>query len=779
MAFIELTEQEFDDFLLPLNYNRITLSFTREKVYEKELGDGIAIRIFSTIQDAISRGVGKDAIRTCLIDKIKDKGLGKTTRTNRTGDSSEDVFNRVRQKLAILEEQARRHIGAHRIVGSVQKVGVNGVRTDISKLIKYPFELNPVQRDAIEKGLLDGKNMLISSPTASGKTVIAELAIMKCIRDYRIACYISPMKSLCEEKMSDWKELFKDFKLCVLTGDYVLSDEKQRELEDADIIIATNEMLDSRLTKQKTEKQRFLKAIGVLVIDETHLISSGGRGDKLENSIILFCKLNPKVQLIFLSATLSDLDKLKLWVEKLTGREMIVIESDYRPCKLNINYEPFDDSLGAWNWDNRMAEVQRLVLQDPGDKFLIFCPSRKDSVRTAKRLKDIGFKAEYHNASLDLEDRRDREKRFKNGDLQIIASTPTLALGVNLPAKRVIIEGSYRGIHPISSLEVNQCCGRGGRPKYDVEGYATVLVPFSEQETEIVRLNNIKIDSVLGNTRDLSFHLTKLVYLGIITTNEEADAWWKDTFAYQLYGYVTDIKHILERLVKWEILEKVGDKYIVTHLGRISSLLYFYPDDIVAWKKGFEEVVNKDLWNNDVQVCKSLVCPTLTENGYVTRDEKGEVMDFYHEKGYPTPLWSDEDLVRVKYTMYYYYCLNQYQMTDKKLENKKGFINILRVDSERVTQALGMLNGFLKWGVGDRISTLIMRLRYGVPPDAAELVSIRGIGTKRGLALYNEGIKTKGDILRNKGKVTDVLGKRVAMEIFQRFEHYREPKAFI
>lgn len=132
--FVEISEKEFDGFMLPLGYNPISLAFTNEKVYERELGNNIVIRVFSTLEDGYTREVGRDAIRVCLVDKEKDRGLGKAKKTLRTGNNPKDVFNRLKGKLDIMELEGKRFVPQDGKAESVQKGGVNEVEMDISSL---------------------------------------------------------------------------------------------------------------------------------------------------------------------------------------------------------------------------------------------------------------------------------------------------------------------------------------------------------------------------------------------------------------------------------------------------------------------------------------------------------------------------------------------------------------------------------------------------------------------------------------------------------------------
>jgi len=141
-------------------------------------------------------------------------------------------------------------------------------------------ELYPPQKDAVEAGVLDGKSVLVSVPTASGKTLIAMLAAISHLsKNKSKVIYLTPLRALASEKFEEFKKLEKingsKIKVAISTGDSNSTDNK---LEDADVIILTNETMDAMMTFQKS----WIYEIGLVVSDEIHLIGDSGRGPTLE-----------------------------------------------------------------------------------------------------------------------------------------------------------------------------------------------------------------------------------------------------------------------------------------------------------------------------------------------------------------------------------------------------------------------------------------------------------------------------------------------------------------
>jgi len=206
---------------------------------------------------------------------------------------------------------------------------LNSIKGDLperlfSVLNKEIKELRPAQEKAIKKGLLKGKNLLVCTPTASGKTLIAEMAAVKNIFDGKGKCvYIVPLKALASEKFKDFKKRYGDFlKIALSIGDMDSSDPY---LAEYDLIICTAEKLDS-LIRHHTP---WLSSVATVVIDEVHLMNDVSRGPTVEILITILRKLLKNMQLIALSATIGNPEELAEWLQA-----NLVIDN-WRPVKLH------------------------------------------------------------------------------------------------------------------------------------------------------------------------------------------------------------------------------------------------------------------------------------------------------------------------------------------------------------------------------------------------------------------------------------------------------------
>src|SRR5512136_210811 len=182
-------------------------------------------------------------------------------------------------------------------------------------------ELYPPQEKAIGPAL-EGKNLVLAIPTASGKSLVAYLAMLQAVLRGGKALYIVPLKALASEKFDDLAKFESlGIKVGESSGDY---DEIDPRLHTYDIVIATSEKADSLLR----HRVKWLEQLSIVVADEVHLINDPERGPTLEVTLVKFRTFNPSAQVIALSATISNSKELAEWLDAE------LVESDWRPVPL-------------------------------------------------------------------------------------------------------------------------------------------------------------------------------------------------------------------------------------------------------------------------------------------------------------------------------------------------------------------------------------------------------------------------------------------------------------
>ncbi|MDO9098758.1 MAG: DEAD/DEAH box helicase, partial [Candidatus Methanoperedens sp.] len=440
-------------------------------------------------------------------------------------------------------------------------------------------DLYPPQADAIKAGLLDGKNLVAAIPTASGKTLLAEFAMLSSILDeikQGKALYIVPLRALASEKYDKFRT-FESIKKSngrsiltgIATGDF---DAGGDWLGNFDIIVATSEKVDSLLRN----KTRWLEEITVVIADEIHLIDSPDRGPTLEIVLAKLRQINPDMQLIALSATIGNANEIAKWLDAN------LVVSNWRPTELKEGVF-FGNAITFANRSKRAIEefhkdsaisLAADTIKE-GGQCLIFESSRKNSEGMAARVgtsisklisgevkeklrnlaAEINETSEvestkklaqcvengsaFHHAGLISEQRKLVEDGFRAGIIKVISSTPTLAAGLNLPARRVIIKGYRRydvnyGQTPIPVLEYKQMAGRAGRPRLDPYGESVLVAKtFDELEelmNQYVLADVEKIWSKLGSENALRTHILSTIATGFAQSMEELLEFMRATF---------------------------------------------------------------------------------------------------------------------------------------------------------------------------------------------------------------------------------------------------------
>ena len=496
----------------------------------------------------------------------------------------------------------------------------------------FPFErFNAMQSETLPALLETEENVVVSAPTASGKTAIAEVAICRTLAAGGTALFLAPLRALTNEKEREW-ERFEElgYSVYVVTGE---RDLHPRKAERADVLVMTPEKADSATRKHDSRRYSFVTDVDCCVIDEVHLLDSDERGSVLEVTISRLRRLcDPRV--IALSATMPNVEDVAAWLDASTETTFSFGE-EYRPVPLSADVATYSHG------DNAFADKYRRLyraldlaephIRDEG-QALVFVASRQDTVQAAKKSRDelverdvpIGARGEYdfhteaeqladdtlrqsvldgvafHHAGLSREDKSLVEQWFREGKIQLLFSTSTLAWGVNLPARCVVIRDTkhhdpLEGEVAMSPLDVLQMLGRAGRPGYDDQGHAWVICDGSDADRYRRLLREGKtIESQLGDrdseddgpvSTDLAVHLNAEIALGFVEDIEDAMDWLGETFYYvraqgtaqeaELRGRISET---IEWLVAADFVEMDGLGVETTPLGRLASQFYLELD---------------------------------------------------------------------------------------------------------------------------------------------------------------------------------------------------------
>lgn len=618
---------------------------------------------------------------------------------------------------------------------------------------KWKFEkFNPVQSRVMEYYDKD-VNGLIAAMTSAGKTVVAEMFLAEEVRKRGgKGMFLAPLRALAREKVMEWTNKqyhFGDLKTSICTGDYRLTKDRAKELAEANIIIMTSEMLNHRSRNHKAEQNNWLLDVGTLVIDESHLLTVAGRGDHLEVGLMKFTEINPKARLVLLSATMPNVEEIAEWVSySLTKRETFVLKSHYRPVPLTTHYEPYCDDMRRYDLieEEKVNKALDIIEWYKDDKFLVFAHTKRTGELMKQKLKEIGVEAQFHNADLEANDRAKVEDRFRNDPkLRVIVATSTLAWGLNLPARRVLILGVHRGLSEVEPHDIIQMVGRSGRLGIDPMGDAYILVPESKEHEYRQRLSKpTRIESqLLEKTGDhhkvLAFHLVSEIHHGDIETTEDVHRWYRRSLAYFQNKELDDtvVDKTLELLRKCGAVWQEGDKWTCRPIGKVASMFYFSPFDVSDLYFNFKAMFEESKEDDDYCLSMALGNTDGQRMNIVSKAERDE-MSLYWNKIHTVMGGKYYNEASAKSGFCYFNLLNGVNAQVCAAHQRN-----LQFDYNRLSQVLQALDSMTgQWGMEGFFKQLEGRIVNGVPGHLVDLCRVPNIGRVRAKKLYDAGIKT-------------------------------------
>jgi helicase len=339
--------------------------------------------------------------------------------------------------------------------------------------------LNPAQQEVWDHGLLtSGFSCVLQMPTGSGKTWLSALAIKDSLRRGHRAIYLSPLRALAEELNTKWGESMEGTSVGIFTGDYGAQGRTPPvPYEDARLLIMTPERLDA-CTRNWRSHWSWIPEVDLVVIDELHLLGDPGRGARLEGAISRLRRLNPFARFLGLSATLGNRGELADWLEG------VEFACDWRPVPLRWRLSRFRKAQEKPDLLCREAAGVR----DAGGQSLVFVQSRRRSEALAAHLSAQGIRAGFHHAGLQHSQRRSVEDAFRTNRTPVLVATGTLEMGLNLPARQVVLydlQGYDDGeFSPLATNTVWQRAGRAGRPGLDDQGEVVLFAPSWDKQAD-------------------------------------------------------------------------------------------------------------------------------------------------------------------------------------------------------------------------------------------------------------------------------------------------------
>ena len=691
---------------------------------------------------------------------------------------------------------------------------MESLNKDMKKIIQtaYPYikEFNPAQKAVIESGYIDDdSNYIIAIPTASGKTVLGVLGLLKTILNGGKGIYAVPLVSIQNEKVKEFKK-FEEFGIKV-----------GKSPRYADLAVMVFESFDA-ITRFSWNT---LREVDTIVIDEFHMIGEASRGPTIECAITRARLINPSMRIIALSATLSNMEDIKTWLDAK------VVEHDYRPVPLNkqvldneifnvknkndvvvkiieksikdnsqalafVSTRRFTESLAkyvAGKIKNKITKEERQKFEKVSEE-LLNVPKRKGSRPTTTCI-NLANAAKngcvFHHAGLFPEQKEIIEDEFRAGNILMIVATPSLMYGVNLPSKSVIIRDYTRwtnnGPQEIPVFDYEQMSGRAGRPLYDNEGYSYLLAKTSDEAIELEdKYVNGEIEPTTSKLVDNKDAFQKQIIAQISSSLSRNPDELKEFFMKTLYGFQMtsnesmkffaeeglkfEIESSLEFLMNNKIIRPGPEGFKTTEFGELIAKSNYSVETAVKIKEYTNTV--EDYINIGEFIYLLAQTPDIPLISFMARKSKDPTKEKMSSLGLFTTSIGSEEATTVSLIEWID------ERTEEEIENK---YHVYAASCRRSAIEASMLTKFTKdifnifriYKYDNELSTLSARLYYGAKEDILPLIiGVKRLGRKRGRQI----VDTFGDDLRvpseNELQKIDGIGNKLSKRIKEFAENY-------
>ncbi|MFN4133663.1 MAG: DEAD/DEAH box helicase, partial [Candidatus Hadarchaeales archaeon] len=474
-----------------------------------------------------------------------------------------------------------------------------------------PFVPSPFQTRALS-AVVENDTVVVA-PTGSGKTWIAEKAIERFLKSGGRCWYTTPLKALSNQKYDRFREIFGEGRVGLVTGE-------RQENPNAPVLVATTEIFRNRLYEEKVDAR-------IVVLDEAHYIGEEERGVTWEE-IIIFSP--PEVRLLLLSATIANAEEIAEWMAEVRGKRpaLISVPSEERPVPLR--YGMLDSSgrafplnirfprLGRQLFWRRFDPVKTAKMLDSLDLLpaIVFLPRRRDCDFAASSFRNVVAEGRSERSRMFSELARAYpwisnhrmakilvnagvaphhaghvtawkivvERMLAAGLVNVVFATTTLAAGLDVPARTVVLPtlwaGDKRGERPLGALEFHQMTGRAGRRGKDKVGFVLVI-PYSPADVRMA-------EELAGSPPEELFSAFRVQYYQVLNLlsrrglGEALEVVDKSLAVFQTHRRSRKRAEVVRRRLRSEftgkatILKKLGyldDGWRLTPVGRWAAMV--------------------------------------------------------------------------------------------------------------------------------------------------------------------------------------------------------------
>ncbi len=649
---------------------------------------------------------------------------------------------------------------------------MNTIPEEIKEIINacYPYieDFNPAQKAVIESGYLENKdNTVIAIPTASGKTVLGVLPMLKTILEGGKAVYAAPLISIQNEKVKEFKK-FEEFDIKV-----------GKHPRSSDLSVMVFESFDA-VTQFSWN---VLRDVDTLIIDEFHMIGEYSRGPTLECAIARAKKINPNMRIIALSATLENMNEIEGWLDAT------VIEHDYRPVPLNkevldtemFNTKNKNDIITkivekAMNEDSQVLsfvstrrfteslatyvsnKLKKKINKQQKEKFkevskkILDVPEKKGSkptstcIRLAEALENG---TAFHHAGLFNEQKEIIEEEFREGNILMISATPSLMYGVNLPSKYVAIRDytrwTSRGPQNIPVFDYLQMSGRAGRPQYDNVGYSYLIAKSMEESLNLEETYiNGEVEPTNSKLIENKDSMLKQIIIQVASTLSKTPDELSEFFQTTFYGYQMnnnpsmslfandalnfEIQSSIEFLLQNGILMATPEGLKTTDFGNLIAKSNYAVKTAVKIKEYASNITELNIYELIYQLTQTSDLPLISFKGRKSKDPVYEKL-------------SNLGLLAIDIGNPEATCVSLVEWINEKTEYQiENAYNVYSASTRRSAYEASLLVRFAKdtlevlgkYGFSRDLDLLSGRLYYGVKDDILPLVlGVKRLGRKR------------------------------------------------
>ncbi len=680
------------------------------------------------------------------------------------------------------------------------------------------MKLFPPQQAVVDSGILESnQHCFLSMATGSGKTYLSELAIDFAIKDGYKTLYVTPLRALAMQQHQRWSKRYPNCKIGVFTGETIQHSSSQSSYASAQILIMTPERLDACMRNWRTH-WNWIPDLNLVVIDEFHILGLSIRGARLEGTITRLIRMNPFVKILGLSATMPNASELADWLHGTS------YSSTWRQVPIQKRIVRF--SSAAQKPQLLFEEVARCVKS--GGQSLVFCNSRSRVQQITDYIKGKGIPTTCHHAGLTQDVRIDTEQKYKTGKIRVLVATSTLEMGLNLPARQVVIYDSYSfsdtGFIDLPVWSFIQRAGRAGRPGLDENGEVVLLLAkWSGDADRYLDEDCEHTDSQLISCKFMGEQLLIDVYAGYTRTKNELIHGFLPMTLYKHQHPEADITPVLNKMLASGLLkikdmesskqELDDDDYMAEEqeenisdedkrlkvglIGRLAVRLMFSPDTINLFVRCYNS--NKRLYLFDLLLLATLSddCSPVINANFEELDQLCECvhpipskfLDCTVEqflKKLPDPPGILRLLASIKMSALCYALTKGEKAEDlaKKFDVYEADIHMLKESVVRLLQGMSVIctatdRDHLKEdevqkkkermdGVPRISQMLATMLNYGIDSERVSLTQLDGVGGQIARKLSDAGfssLQSLANISKERLSEIDGVGRKLAESI--------------